>query len=252
MRRLEYEPLVGLLEAKLDLLGVDGILCDADDTLFRTTPYIVEKRKQFSFWAASKVKRDPDEVTQLFHEICRRTYERFYVSIKRWKLSVAILGQELAGDEMAFIEGLPMVLSIFTEAPEIFDGVEQTLALLKVTGRKIGVVTHGPKYPEGRDWTTIKLEDRNLTPYIDAVWLADDTRPKGEVDWQGGADLLAIPNERLMIFGDGIEPDIIPALRLGMRVMAIRPIWDKHKGILPEGVPLLESFAEAPEAILAL
>lgn len=250
--RVERERLVERLRIKLDSMNIRGILCDADDTLFSTTSYLALVRRQFSIWVAQRVNRDPEEVYKVFQVILRRTYETHFVSVRRWEISVGLLGLELVGDETAFVEGLPIVLAVFSGAPRVYDGVLETLALFKEAGRKIGVVTHAPKYPLEKDWTTIKLETGGLLPYVDAVWVADENRPKGEIDWQGGADLLGLPNEQVMIFGDGIEPDVIPGLNLRMKVMAIKPEWDRHKGTLPEGVPLLDTFADAPGAILAL
>ncbi len=247
MRRLEYEPLVGLLEAKLDLLGVDGFLWDLDDTILETTDYMGKHKINFSIWAAKYLEMRKELVIEVFFEAAHRAYDHLYVSPERWDLAVKMTAEKLTGDASRLDGGIEMIKKLFLDSPEMIQGARATLEIFQATGRKMALVTHAPM-----GWTEIKIKKNVLERYFDAVWSCDEKRPMSETNKKKGAELLDLPLYKLMGFGDNVNADVIPMRNLGIGAMAVKPKWKRSNGDLPPGIPLLESIAEAPEAILAL
>lgn len=254
MRRLEYEPLVGQLKVKLDFLGTDGLLFDADDTLFKTTEYMVKHKTAFADWAASYLNRPFEEVEKIFIQAANDAYDVLHVAPERWDLAVRMTSEKLTGSKTTLDGGIEIIRGLFFDSPEMIPGARLALEIFRATGRKMALVTHAAMYPAPNhpSWTEIKLAKNGLERYFDAVWIADEKRNKGEEDWAKGAEMLGLSFGKLMGFGDSVGADIIPMTNLGIMAMAIKPTWKRSNGDLPSGVLLLGSLIEAPGAILSL
>ena len=248
----EREPLVGQLERKFDSLGISGLLFDLDDTLLETTAYMKERKLALAIWAAGKLGLPLDLVMDELDEAAHEAYDVLHVSAERWVLAVQLTAIKLTGDSYALNEGIGLIQELFFDSPEIISGIHPVMNLFEQTGIKMAVVTHAPSTLPWSDWTWIKLQKTGLDRYFSQVWIADESKPKGIEDWRGAADLLQVPCENILGFGDNVNADGLPMLSLSMRVIMVEPKWRKSNGDLPAGIPVLASLVDAPEAILSL
>lgn len=250
--RCEREPLVGQLEGKFNSLGIRGLLFDLDDTLFETTVYMRKHKWLFCVWAAEKLGVVVERVMEVFEEAAFDALDVLHVAPARWDLAVRMTAERLTGEPYCLDEGIEVLKRLFFESPEVIAGVRPVLELFSQTGVKMGVVTHAPNTPPWNEWTWIKLQRNGLERYFPHIWIADESKPKDEEAWRAGAAMIDVPCENILGIGDNIGADILPMRVLGMRAMAVKAIFRRSNGDLPPGVPLLDSLAQAPEAILAL
>lgn len=250
--RVETEKLVGELERKFGQLGTRVLLFDLDDTLLQTSEHIDEKRLGFCSWVAGRLGLELEVVTRVFDEAAHETYDILHVAVARWEAAVRVTSERLTGRSNDLDEALPLLHDIFLGAPKIIPGVIETLSIFKSTGVKMGLVTHAPTTPPWDKWTGLKLTTHGLDRFFDQVWIADEKARKGKSDWEGMARLMEVECSRVMGFGDNVGADVIPMHELGMRVMAVKPVFGRSKGELPVGVPLLDSIVEAPRQVLLM
>ncbi len=244
----EREPMVGLLEAKLTSLGIDGLLFDLDDTLLETSDYMDRYKLAFCVWAAEKLGISLEVVMPVFEKAAHDAFDILFVTLERWNLVVRMTAERLGEEPHCLDGGVEIMRELFLDSPRLIEGVRPVLAMLHQTGRKMGVVTHAPH----NKWTEIKMVKTGIERYFDGVWIAGEDRLKGREDWEGGAAMIGVAHDRILGIGDSASADIWPMIGLKMRAIAIVPKWKRAKGELPEGVPLLQSLVGVPEAILAL
>lgn len=250
----EREPLVGELTRKLDSLKIRGFLFDLDDTFLKTSEYMERHNDEFCSYVSSLTGVNVEVVREIFEAASHESFELLYVSHERWELAVRITEAKLGLPLGMLQEGVGILQKLFYGSPEMIEGVRPILDLFAATRRKMAVVTHATNFPapENLSWTETKLKLNGLTRYFEGVYIAHANGHKGEEDWAAGAAMLSLPYENLMGFGDSVGSDIIPMTNLGIRAMAVRARWKRSRGVLPEGVRLIDTLAEAPEAILAM
>lgn len=110
-----------------------------------------------------------------------------------------------------------------------YSNVKKVLKRLKKKGYKLGIVTDAPKF---QAWT--RLYEMNLAKYFDIVVTLDDSgsfKHTG-LPFERAIDMLGIEPKEIMMVGDWISRDIIPANKLGMKtVLAKYGQWQTRQEI---------------------
>lgn len=122
-------------------------------------------------------------------------------------------------------EYLDLYDEVFTQAPQLFEGINEVLEVLEAAGIKWGVVTNKPRRFTGRLMDALKLSHRAA-----CIVSGDDAeRPKPHPDTLLRACEVASTRPELCLYVGDAERDIIAGKAAGMQTMVAR--WgylDEH------------------------
>lgn len=111
---------------------------------------------------------------------------------------------------------------------EPYPNVIPTLVQLIKRGYKLGIVTNAPRF---QAWS--RLHGMKLQHFFDVVTTVEDTGEKkpSELPFRAAIEKLKLEPEEVMMVGDDMEKDIVPAKKLGMvTVLARYGEYKKQKG----------------------
>ncbi len=100
-----------------------------------------------------------------------------------------------------------------------YSNVKPVLKKLKKKGYKLGIVTDAPKF---QAWT--RLYQMKLENYFDVVVTLDDSGSLKHtgLPFERAVDMLELKPSEIMMVGDWVSRDIIPAKRVGMKTALAR------------------------------
>lgn len=191
---------------------IKAVLFDLDNTLI---DFMEMKRKATSAAISAMIKvgvkinkRDALELLEkLFHRYGMEYQQIFnaflteilgYVDLKI--LAAAVVAyREVKGDLL-----------------QPYANVKPVLTKLKKKGYKLGIVTDAPKF---QAWA--RLYEMKLEKYFDVVVTLDDSGSLKHtgLPFERAIDMLGIKPNQILMVGDWISRDIIPANKLGMKTV---------------------------------
>jgi 2-phosphoglycolate phosphatase len=194
-------------------MTIDTILFDLDGTLADTAP---------DLGLALNLQRERHGLTPLPQE----TIRPFASHGSRGLLGI---GFDLTPADLEFPamrdEYLDLYDEVFTQAPQLFEGINEVLEVLEAAGIKWGVVTNKPRRFTGRLMDALKLSHRAA-----CIVSGDDAeRPKPHPDTLLRACEVASTRPELCLYVGDAERDIIAGKAAGMQTMVAR--WgylDEH------------------------
>ena len=181
--------------------------------------------------------KEPDfsreEIYQLFREINNQAFEDFSVSPKRWEAVAEQMAVQMGVDREIFCQELPVLMEIYQTAPEFLEGAEEALAMFKLTGLPMGLVTHA-----GEARTRIKVDQRGLGVYFDRIKIVSEDKFKSPEDWLKAINDFGMAPENTLVLGDNLVGDIRAAHSVGVRHLVYFPgNWIVYNyGEIPAGV----------------
>lgn len=214
--------------------GIKAILFDFDDTLIDTNTIFKKQMEVFLECCLECAPHvDPDEFRVEYKKADDLSYELIGVDPRKWDFVVAQLIEKYG--EEGFKEGLKALHEIYTMAPNIFDGVRETLEICRSVGLRLGLVTHANK-----PWTDIKLAAHGLNEYFEYVKVVDfcENKYKGPEHWQEAIKEFEVEPESVMVIGDSLRGDVDAAHKAGVRTLVWIPSkWHLlNKGDKPSGI----------------
>jgi len=191
---------------------IKAVLFDLDNTLI---DFMEMKRKStgaaISAMIKAGVKINKKDALQLLEKLFHK-YGMEYQQIFNAFLT-EILGHVdlkiLAAAVVAYREVKGDLLQPYTN-------VKPVLTKLKKKGYKLGIVTDAPKF---QAWT--RLYQMKLEKYFDVVVTLDDSGSLKHtgLPFERAVDMLGIKPNQILMVGDWISRDIIPANKLGMKTV---------------------------------
>jgi FMN phosphatase YigB (HAD superfamily) len=244
MFEIEKDPYISSRHEKLRRLGITALFFDLDDTLVNTHPLFVSNMRNFSDVIAQALGIDPHHIFDRLNTLNLEEHKKNGADPQNWPIIIQRLGEEL-GNVGLLHENYPLIQKIYTDAPEIIQGVRPILSGLSADHFLLGEVTWGEK-----DWSLKKNDQASITHYFDTITYADIHIPKSSADWLRGMNSVSVTPQKCIIVGDSLPGDIIPALKLGARAIYIpsaRSIF--LEGEIPPGVVQIDKFSDFYEAI---
>jgi len=244
MFAIEKDPYVHTNLERLRRLGITAFFFDLDDTLVNTHPLFIGNMRHFSDVIAQNLGIDPDYVFDRLSVINLEEHKRNGADPQNWPIIIQRLGEELGNVDL-LREHYPLIQKIYTDAPEIIQGVRPILSGLSADHFLLGEVTWGEK-----DWSLKKNDQASITHFFDSITYADIHQPKSPADWLRGMQALSVTPQQCIVVGDSLPGDILPAIELGARAIYITSPWSVFReGEMPSGVVQLNKFSDFYDAI---
>lgn len=196
-----------ILSVKEYISDISLVIFDLDDTLYGEKDY---------------VKSGYKEVAKILPQI-ENAYEKLYAAFEEKK---SVFDEVLSSEGIYSDDLKNRCLKTYRfQKPDItlYPGVKELLVNIRLSGRKIGIITDGR--PEGQ-WA--KLKALELDKLVDYIIVTDEL---GGVEFRKPCDKAFVlmkekfgfPYKEICYIGDNIKKDFIAPDRLG-----IRSIWFKN------------------------
>jgi putative hydrolase of the HAD superfamily len=196
-------------------MPIKAILFDLDNTLvdFMKMKSMASKAA-ISAMIDAGLKVDSKKIEKTLWKL----YERY--GIEHQKIFQLLL-QELTGklDIKILAAGVIAYRKVKEAFLEPYPNVIPTLITLIKKGYRIGIITDAPRF---QAWT--RLCAMKLQHFFDIIIALEDTGKKKieELPFRVAMKKLGLKPEEIMMIGDSIEKDILPAKKLGIKTVLAR------------------------------
>lgn len=208
---------VGEVGGFLDRWGIEWLVVDCDDTVANTRQHFLKNYRDYAEYVGRKAKlKCWENVYYRMLDIDREFRHEFQVRPARLYLT-ALTTARLYGlkeEDDGLMERVDRLMEIYKEAPEAYEGAREQLELVKGTGRKVGMLTHA-----GEDWTRRKLWSLGWGSVFDDYYCTPVEKSKGSEEWLAGIENFDTTPEKVMVWGNSINSDIIPAVEIGVNTV---------------------------------
>lgn len=239
MREFDKDPLINHTTEKLRSLNIQAVIFDLDDTLIYTGELFTRFKAEYSEVVSSATGIDTHFILKRLQQLNDEEYLKMGVAPKRWNVVIDRLSQEL-NNVTPIKENIDILMKIYTQEPRVRPGAKSILKNLKVSGFKVGMVTHA-----STEWTERKLLQTGLIDYLDAIEIVDPNGFKTIEHWQKGMDLLEVESDKCLVIGDNLKGDIIPSHTLGAKTIWMPSPWSVYReGVVPQGVVQMNELSD--------
>src|SRR3989339_386451 len=245
MIELDRDPIFGEVKEKLNMLGIEGVLFDLDDTLIYTSEIFIRFMKMYAVEVAGKIGVKEAELIDALQEINDEEYKSMGVNPKRWAAVVEKLAKHFGHGEKEILDNLDILMNIYMVEPRIRVGVHPMLSIFRASGMKMGLVTHA-----NAEWTKYKLDRLGLWDYFDQVVIVDENGHKKADDWRKGMDQMGVSPKNSLVVGDSLSGEIRPGDGLGARTVYMPSPWSVYRqGEVPEKTVVINQIFELLAAL---
>ncbi|MBP5666618.1 MAG: HAD family hydrolase [Salinivirgaceae bacterium] len=192
-----------------NLKAIKAIAFDADDTLWDNETYFLEVEKNMCDLLAEY--GDEQAISKSLFATEMANMEDYGYGAMAYTLSlvenaIKVSNGKIDANRIARIMELGRSLLHLKATP--FEGVEDTLIQLKNSKRyKLAIFTKGELLTQEH-----KLQRSGLLPYFDHVVIVSD---KQEQQYTDLCETLGIKPEELLMVGNSLKSDVLPALNIG-------------------------------------
>lgn len=211
--------IAAITEAELYLEDIELVIFDLDDTLYSEKEY---------------VKSGYDKIAQAFPCVKDMSSKLWSAFLERKKA----IDEVLRAERLLTKENLEKCLNIYRKhLPDIhlYKGVAEMLKRLKMSGKKLGLITDGR--PEGQ---RAKIKALDIEKFFDSVIITDELgglqyRKPCEKAFILTSERLGVSLEKCAYIGDNLNKDFIAPEKLGIKSIYLNNsdgiYYGKNKGI---------------------
>ena len=245
MIEMDRDPLFNEAKENLDRLGIEAILFDLDDTLIYTSEIFILYMQEYASAVAEKIGMEAGEVMEALRSINDEEFKRMGVNPKRWEVVVEKLAKRFGHGEKEVLEGLEVLMKIYSIEPRMRRGVGGMLKVFRESRIKMVLVTHA-----NVEWTNFKLDRSGLWEYFETVIIVDENGHKKSEDWKRGIDAVGVRPENCLVVGDSLGGDIRPGDELGARTVWLPSPWSVYRqGEVPERTVVIDEIFDLLTAL---
>lgn len=210
------------------------IFIDADDTLWENESWF--RRAEALFAQAMAPGEDPSEVQRILWQKQEDNIPIFGYGSKTYLIGMLDAALEYHGghlDHSQYYKIKDIIVELVLHKPEVFPGVEDTLAIL--AGKyDLVMVTKGDAVEQVK-----KVEESGLGKYFKAV---EVVRFKNEREYAQVAAKYEVENQDMIMIGDSVKSDICPVVALGGRAIHIphKVVWVHEIAEMPVSDRVIE------------
>jgi FMN phosphatase YigB (HAD superfamily) len=192
------------MKIKLILFDIDNTLIygESASRYYRQYPPLLEKTLASCLGiSVPEAKRIADKHRKIFNGRGEKSFETYGVGLSEWYESICSL------DPRAFIGEMPQVQFL--------------LRFLKESGYELGAITDGPIEQAARILSCAGIDESIFSLFIG--WTRGGIMPKGGEE-QIFKKIIAkkkLKPEEILMVGDSINTDILPARQCGMNVLHV-------------------------------
>lgn len=237
------------LKQWLDERGIKAVLFDLDDTLLDTSTFVLAQRDLYVDYLHNVLPAiSRAELMEKVYAADLVAFATHAVSIPRWQALAELVAKQYPTEPSTiFTDGVPILTTIYTAAPEMLPGAEDTIRLFADTKKKLGLVTNA-----NERWTYLKLRTHGLDTIFDHVEVADEYFSKGSENWKRAIEALGVNPNEVLVIGDSVTGDIRAAKEAGVNytVLLPSPVPGFSTGVVPDGVIQAPSIGKVLEVLL--
>lgn len=192
--------------------NIEMILCDGDDTLWRTRP-IFMRQMMLSYDLLAKTGIMSREKWKMkVCEINDKLFEKIGVNPAGWSMVLDELKQYGLDDETR-VKAEQTLMEIYQIPPKFIRGTERGLAFLNRVCIPMKIVTHA-----NEDWSKRKYNQLGLGRFIDwsDIYMVNENGHKTEIEWLEAMDHFKVRPRNCLVVGDSPRADINPVCKLGV------------------------------------
>lgn len=204
-------------------MAIKAVIFDLDDTLIRTQPLYLDAIHEFASEMASHGIDYYDAVTTL-GKVEREAISDAGMASWRFPVSMVKAATELASKAE---ENLGVSLnrtrmsrrsfrigqSVFGKMAPLIDGAVEVIGLARELGLKVAILTRGDPGVQN-----IRIESAGLADKVDHAHIVD---LKSNEAFQELLDVMRVSKDQVVMVGNSLPSDIIPALSFGIYAIYI-------------------------------
>ncbi len=184
---------------------IKTIAFDADETLWGNNRHYRETRFKF---AQLLTPNDAPATVEALHQLERKNVELYGFGVRSIMLNMIELASTYQATSEQILQILQIGKNLLQHSYSLFDGVEQTLRTLKQSRYQIICVTKGDLKDQKN-----KMQSSSIAGYFDHVEVVVH---KNIEEWQHLIKILRLKASAMVMVGDSLSNDILPALEVGM------------------------------------
>lgn len=228
---------------------IKTIAFDADETLWGNNRHYRKTRLALGKLIAPD---NPQKIVDELHLLERKNVDLYGFGVRSIMLNMVELAAQHQANPQQFSEIIAIGKQLLQQSYTLFDGVEQTLKILKNQGYTIICVTKGDLKDQ-----KYKMVSTAIAQYFDHIEVVVH---KDTTEWQHLFKILKLKPQETIMIGDFLSNDILPALELGMYGIWIpqelKPHFEEGENIkVPNNHPLfeeLDNITQVPDYIRSI
>jgi putative hydrolase of the HAD superfamily len=192
---------------------IDVVVFDGDDTLWHSEHLFVDAHARFADVLAPYVD-DRDHLERAVEVVERRNLGLFGYGAKGFTLSlietaIELSGGQIRGNEVQTI--LELGKALLDHPVELLDGVDEVTSTL--AGRRLALLTKGDLLHQES-----KIARSGLAERFERVEIVSE---KDDTTFSRLLAALAVPPERVLMVGNSVRSDVVPARASGAHAAVI-------------------------------
>lgn len=207
------EKKVECLKRLFEKKGVEMVFFDMDSTLVKTFEAFDVKLWKYAEWMNGETGVDREEIRESLGEVLDGLIPELSVRPEKMAVAASMVarwyGIDLSGAN-GFERELGELMDTYHDPVERCFGSREQLGILMMTGMRMGVVTHADE-----DWNRVKIR-KNFPGLLNEQYCVDVAKSKDKKAWQGAGRYFGVDMSRVIVVGDSLQSDVIPALEAGV------------------------------------
>ena len=189
--------------------GIEVVAFDGDDTLWHSESHFVDAHERFCALVAPYVEDralvDEQVVSTERHNLATYGYGAKAYTLSLIETAIALTEGRLTSREVSAI--LDLGKGLLAHPVELLDGVDEVVAELAATGRRLIVVTKGDLFHQEAKVAGSGLADRFARVEI--------VSEKDVATYRRVMDAADVAADRFLMIGNSVRSDVLPVVELG-------------------------------------
>lgn len=241
---------INLLKEAVKSLKLKWLFTDLDDTLIETDTVYKSNMAAYSAFIASKAGADPELVHKFMDSTLSSLRPKFSVNPELMIETARLTAENYRIDfgKQETQDELGMLMNIYGTTPQLFEGVNDTLGLLKDSGLNVLIITHCDQ-----EWAKFKVMVHRLP--ADHILAVPSIETKNTQQWINAIDKVGADPKLILATGDSWTSDVSAALGAGIpakNILRIKTAYSHANHGQIDNIRQINRFAEVPQVLLEI
>jgi putative hydrolase of the HAD superfamily len=218
--------------------GIEVVAFDGDDTLWHSESHFVDAHERFCALVAPYVEDralvDEQVVSTERHNLATYGYGAKAYTLSLIETAIALTDGRLTSREVSAI--LDLGKGLLAHPVELLDGVDEVVAELAATGRRLIVVTKGDLFHQEAKVAGSGLADRFARVEI--------VSEKDVATYRRVMDAADVAADRFLMIGNSVRSDVLPVVELGGHAAHLPYVYTWELEYVPDADAQRQGFHE--------
>jgi len=218
--------------------GIEVVAFDGDDTLWHSESHFVDAHERFCALVAPYVEDralvDEQVVSTERHNLATYGYGAKAYTLSLIETAIALTDGRLTSREVSAI--LDLGKRLLAHPVELLDGVDEVVAELAATGRRLIVVTKGDLFHQEAKVAGSGLADRFARVEI--------VSEKDVATYRRVMDAADVAADRFLMIGNSVRSDVLPVVELGGHAAHLPYVYTWELEHVPDADAQRQGFHE--------